>query len=529
MVRFRAVLLVTLIGAMVLTAGCSGVLDSGPSVSNTQTQLTEYGPAIEFNYSVSDYSQVLLQRPDGEVVTDDTIEPNQSSSALLMGDPQPGTYKLIVQQGGETVVTKEVTFDGPNAHVREVNANWSGSVLHDVSVTIENTGDLPFYVKSGTVSVRDASVNGSLYEWIPANTTETVTVSPSFGALVVEESGDVRGQVSIRAANETFTDTFAKSFEGPNLKVVNTSSQWNGDTLTHVTATVKNTGDMGTTATAAVYHGEEQRAIDGFGTRIAAGETVQYDISSFSYIYRATSGGDVDLSLVVNSSAGFTTTPLSHSVTGADVTITSLTPNWQNGVLQNLKFTATNEGDVESEFTAYITVGGEEIASPTYRIGGGETATFSYGDGLSSGYGPIYTVTSGGDVDVTVSVSTPGSTGTSEKTASASFEDVSASINADATFYEQMNGNDYELSSLDVDIQNTGGLPVSYDSIEIEVDGATRSESLYSTQSIASGSSATEYLSFTDAIVVSDGSHDVTIRLKNGGETVLSDTVTVST
>ncbi|WP_435099559.1 hypothetical protein [Halarchaeum sp. P4] len=530
MVRRRTLLLAALVGAMILTAGCSGVLDSGPSVSNAQTQLTEYGPAIEFNYSVGDYSKVMLQRPDGEVVTEDTIEPNQSSSALLMGDPQPGTYKLIVQQGGETVTTKKVTFSGPNAHVRDVSANWSGSVLHGVSVTVENTGDLPFRVSNGTVSARDASINGSVYQWVSANTTETITIGAPYNALVIEKPGDVRGTVALRTSNGTLTGTFTKSFEGPNLKVVNTTSKWNGDTLTRVTATVRNTGDMGTTASAAVYRGEQSLASAGFGTRVPAGETVRYDISALGYIYQASSGGNVNLSLVVNSSAGFTTTSLSHSVAGADVTLQSVSPDWQGGKLQSLEFTATNKGDVTSDFTATVTVGGEEIGTPTYRIDGGTTTTFSYGNGLASGYGPLYTVTSGGEVDVTVSVSTPGATGTSEKTASATFSDVSGSItNADATFFSQANGDGSELSSLSFNVQNDGNLPITYDSIEIEMGGTTRSSSLYSARSVAGGSSAMETVSFTDGIVVSSGSHEVTIRLKNGGETVITDTVTVST
>lgn len=68
-----------------------------------------------------------------------------------------------------------------------------------------------------------------------------------------------------------------------------------------------------------------------------------------------------------------------------------------------------------------------------------------------------------------------------------------------------------------------------YDSVEVEIGGASRTDNPYGTQELEPGSSSTEYASVTDSIVVDSGSHDLTIRLLLDGDTVASETTTVST
>ncbi|WP_188876841.1 hypothetical protein [Halarchaeum nitratireducens] len=264
-----------------------------------------------------------------------------------------------------------------------------------------------------------------------------------------------------------------------------------------------------------------------FSQTIGPGESAQFELNGFLSLYES-SGGNVDLSLVANSSAGYAETSITRSVANANLDLLSISPTWQGSELQTVDFRVQNVGDVTGSFTATISVRGTEAGQASYQVDGGQTTTFTYGDGLASGYGPIYTVESGGDVPVEVTISS--SSGSVSKTATKTFGDAEGSISdVDTTFIGRAGQDKSELSSVSFNVRNDGGIPLTYDSVEIELDGATRTDSATSTQPLATGSERTELTSFTDGIVVSDGSHDMTIRLTRDGETVASETTTVST
>lgn len=85
------------------------------------------------------------------------------------------------------------------------------------------------------------------------------------------------------------------------------------------------------------------------------------------------------------------------------------------------------------------------------------------------------------------------------------------------------------MSSATFSVRNDGDITLRYDSVEVEIGGASRTDNPYGTQELEPESSSTEYVSVTDSIVVDSGSHDLTIRLLLDGDTVASETTTVST
>jgi hypothetical protein len=141
---------------LLAVAGCMG--SSGPSVSNAQAEVTEdNAPMMAFDYSVNDYSIVLLEGTDNEIINEKELSPENNHSSIYMGEPREGEYKLVIQQGDETKTTKSVTFDGPDAKVANVEAKWSGNTVKSVVVTVENKGDLPAGVANASCSARGQS------------------------------------------------------------------------------------------------------------------------------------------------------------------------------------------------------------------------------------------------------------------------------------------------------------------------------------------------------------------------------------
>jgi len=67
-----------------------------------------------------------------------------------------------------------------------------------------------------------------------------------------------------------------------------------------------------------------------------------------------------------------------------------------------------------------------------------------------------------------------------------------------------------------------------YDTIEIELAGASRTDGLYSAERLLPGSSQTEYASPSENITVSPGEVDLTISLLLGSDVVASTTTTVT-
>ncbi|MGQ4557672.1 hypothetical protein [Halobellus sp. GM3] len=516
---------IILVCSLIFLAGCGSVV-GGPSVSDPRTDTIEGQPAIVFNYSVDDYSDVLLTGPDGDVINEGTLEPDDDSGALLMSTVKPGTYSIVIQQGGETALEEEITFEGSEASVTSVEGNWSGNRLRNAEVTIENTGDLPAGVTNATISVRDTTVTDpTFYYWIAPGDSRTVSIAPMFGSVGVDEAGPARVAVDMESTNGNISGEFSRTFQGPNLEITNQSANWDGEVLESSTVTVQNTGDLPTSAEVEIYDGNEELASTLGGT-IEPGESVVFEPSSLGPIYEAESGGEVQLSIVVNSSSGTTTGEFTRSVSPADLSFDSITPTWQNGQLSEVEFTVTNTGDASTNFNAELNVRGESVSDSEVSIAGQNTETFAFTPGSFSG--PLYTVTSGGEVPITVSIETDSQT--LSESASERFEDPQAEFsNVDPLFMTQYDSDNEELSSLSFSVRNSGSVALVYDSIRIEIDGTDRTDSPYSSVQVLPGEEIPATVLLSNGISVSSGSHDLTIELRNGGETVVQETVSVST
>jgi archaellum component FlaG (FlaF/FlaG flagellin family) len=80
---------------------------------------------------------------------------------------------------------------------------------------------------------------------------------------------------------------------------------------------------------------------------------------------------------------------------------------------------------------------------------------------------------------------------------------------------------------IDLNIQNTGDIPITYGSVDVLIDGTTQTDTFGFTFSLEPGQSTTKYLSYD--ITVPNGNHDITIRLMNNGETVIIEITPTST
>lgn len=526
MVLPRKYLCLISITVLILLSGCVGLLgQSGPSVSDTQTEVVDDQPVMMFNYSVDDYSKVLLQHPNGQVVNEGTLEPNQTVGGMYMPSPSAGTYKLVVQQGGETVVEQDVVFNGAEPVVTSVETDWSGNVLQKATLSVENRGDLPARVSDPSVKVYGSNISGVSTTWVAPNETETISVSPSFQALTVNRPGDARGTITAQTGNGTISETFQETFAPANLSIENIDANWRGSKLESATISVRNTGDLPTTGNAILRHqGEDLHS--SYDRKIPPGETVEFELTGWT-LYRQTSGGTVELDVVINSSDGFTEGTISHTAASADIALESISPHWQNGQLTSVDFTVMNSGDLETDFTTAVEVGGSEVEEQTFSIAGGSTETYTVesSDYLSNG---LYTVQSGGEVPVTVSVE--GDAGTDSRTNTASFEGVDVELSGvDPLFTSEYGSDNKKLSSITFSIRNQGDIPLVYDAVRLSIDGVSQTVSPYSATTIEVGSSTSESLFPDGSLSVSPGSHELTIELRRSGSTVATEGRTVST
>ncbi|MFC3476294.1 CARDB domain-containing protein [Halobacterium litoreum] len=526
--RAKLVLALVAIGALVALAGCSGIMGSGgPSVSDPAIQMSEDDePVLAFNYSVNDYSKVLLEGPSGTVLNSGEVSPENNRTGFYLYDPKGGEYTVVLQQGGDTKATKSVTFDGPNAEVQSVEANWSGNKVQNVKVTVENSGDVPVQLMNATATARGDGVSETmLYEWVPAGTTETVNITSSYGAsMAIEKPGDVRGSVEVNTTDSTLTGSFEKTFEGPKLSIVDVTDNWNGNTFETADVTVKNTGDLPTSAEVLVNYGDETVG-SSYDKDLPAGATVNFEASALGYIYQAESGGNLTFDVVLNSSSGFKTEQITHEVEGASVQLQSMKTAWQEGELTGVPFSARNNGAVESEFDAKVLVNGEQVATETFWLDPKTSSEFSIEAGYFSD--PLYAPSGdGGTYNVTLQISGDG--WTDSESTEATFTGVEGEILDVSTMsFSNYDSNTSDLSSVDFTLRNTGDVPMDYDSVRLKVDGVSNTLSESPISSLSPGSSNTVYLS--PDITIEDGSHQLTVEVLDGGEVVASTSTTIST
>jgi len=261
--------------------------------------------------------------------------------------------------------------------------------------------------------------------------------------------------------------------------------------------------------------------------QLPTGDSVDLEISSgWNELYQASSGGNTSFRLVVDSPDGHITKAFTHYVEPANLSLVSVSPNWQGSNLESVDFTARNGGEVDQDFTAVLSINGEEIQEWEQSIEASSTDNYVFES--TWGYEPVYTAASGGEYSVTVTV--VGNSGEKSKTKIKRFDGVSGTIsNVSPIFIGNYDSGTSDLSSLDFRVQNRGDVALVYDSVRISIDGVSRTSEFYSTKTLQPGESEREYLSLLDGLTVSNGAHEMQITLLNGGKTVLTETVSTST
>lgn len=516
------------IALLVSLAGCGAISAvTGPSITGTNTTVIEERPALTVEYETDDYATLLLEDPDGEVVYETRIEPETNSTALFFSEPRPGEYTVVLRQGGETVTSKSITYEGAEVKIESVEQDWFKNKLRSVEVRINNTGDLPLRIGEGAYSVKGYETSTDFYETVGAGETTTIEVKPSYlGEVKITKPGDVDGELTIQTTAGDVTKELPKTFEPASLSITQTNPTWEGSELVAVEVKVRNNGDVPTTGNATIEHGGEVIAYSG-EEEIPPGETVSFTVDPYGSIFEADSGGSVEFETVVNSPSGYVSEGFTREIDAATVTIESMSPTWENGQLTELTFTASNDGEVAAEYPVRVTVNGETVFEATVNVPAGDTYEYTAFD-VASYAAPKYIAESGGEYEVKVTIETDD--GPVSKSDVVEFDGVDSSISGvDATFYESFESDGFELSSLSFSLRNEGDLPILFDAIEVSIGGATRTETMYTESSLLPGESTNQFLTLTEEIVVDSGTQELTIRLKRDGETVVSETVTVST
>lgn len=311
-------------------AGCSSVdnpLGPKASLSNASTELRESGSVITFEYSVDDFATVLLEDPNNEVVDRDTLEPSKTTATLDMPTPRAGTYRLLIRQGEDTLTERTVAFSGPDPTITEVTPEWNQNTLRAVDVTVRNTGDLPVRVDEITTDVDDQSLGSdSVLRWIDAGETKSLTGSSALEPVEITRPGPVRGEVQMITLHQTLTRSFQRTFTESNLEIVGISTDWQDASLVDASVTVQNTGDLPTTASGTLYHGEEVIAESPSRQSVPPGVSVEIPLSEPLAIFIAESSGTVSFSVVVDGDASSVEQFITHSVAPPDLSVQSVKP-----------------------------------------------------------------------------------------------------------------------------------------------------------------------------------------------------------
>lgn len=521
--RYRVLTLV----ALVALAGCgslAGGLAGGPTVSDAQVEIQDGSPVLAFNYTVSDYSDALLQGPSGQVINRGTIEPNSTEAGFYLAEPRGGNYTIIIQQGGSTEATLTKEFEGPNVVAEGASARWTGWSVANATLSVSNTGDLPSEIQSVGLEAVGSTNSDYVNRWLAPGESTDITVSSGFSSMTVTEPGETRGTVAVNTSSGVASSTFSRTFEGASLNITDVSPTWDNAALADVTGTVENTGDLPTEAAVEVRYNGDRLEWTGNAT-LDPGESGEFTVDPWSdVIYSATSGGETTLTVAARSQSETVTREISNDVSAAAVGVET-SAIWESGQLQAITADIANTGDVSSSFSIEYIVNGEVVYTESVsELAGNSEVAYQYGD---TGFGadPIY-VSDGGQEEVTVRLTGSGVSASDSVTESFSGPDIEVT-GTEATFFENYDEPTYELSNIDTTAQNTGDVVVSYDTVEYTIEGYERQYDAFRAE-LAPGETDRLYISAGD-VTVSSGTHTVTFRfLDDSGNVIATDTATVT-
>lgn len=513
-----------LLVALTATAGCGGVesvLGPTASVSNISIELTDNGPFFTFDYAVDDYTDALLENPNGDVVNRGTLEPSQSEAALFAAPNQPGTYWVILRRGGETLTETSRSYDGADLSIREVTEVWNHNTLEELKAILANEGDLPANLTELTATVGGEQLGGERYgAWIEAGTEATLTVGTQYAGVTVSEPGTVDGEIRATTPTGTARATFQQQIDPPTLEIVAGNPSWQDLSLVDASVIVRNTGDIPTAATARLEHegetlGESQQ------TTVPPGETTELQIGDFGALFRAEEGGELAFRFVVDGDETQVDQTFTHQIEQPDLSIVSVTPDWEQGTLNGVDTRVENSGDLPDEASGTLYINDESVLETEWNIQPGtETVSFA-------SLGHLYRVKTGGDVTIRVELTHSGTTDSQTTTTTVSAPEGEIS-EIDLSAWSQFDSNQYDVSTANFTVENTGSVVLYYDRIEVTVDGTTRADNPISEISIEPGSDYPGTVPFTDPIVVDGGETDVSITLLTSGTSVVEESTTVS-
>lgn len=517
---------VVFVGVMLGLAGCGGLAGiGGPSVSNTEATVIDNQPALQFEYDIDDYATAIFESPDGEIVSETRLEPEQNSTALYFSDPQAGEYELLIRRGGETITTRTLNFDGPEAQIEQTDPAWSGHVVGAVNVSVRNDGDVPLYVGNSSYTLNGTEVSNRQATFIAPNRTAIVEIGSGFGTgPSITEPGAVEGSVALVTSNGTISSTFSRTLEPASLEIAETDPIWEGSDLEQVDVSVQNVGDVPTEGNVSIRRNGE--TLDTTRPQeINPNQTVLFEARSFPSIYTVESGGTSEFDVVASSPSGSASDTFRRNLTAASIDVESVTPTWEQGRLTAVQYSATNSGDIEADVSVRVEVNGESVQEYDASIPSGSDEY----DAVQSGplIDPAFVADSGGEYEVTVIVETEDTTTSASD--STRFDGPDASITEiDPTFISSFDGEGSELTAVSFSVLSEGDIVLNYDTIRVSIDGNSRTDSSSFDSELLPGESSNEYVSLLDNLAVDSGSHDLTIELQNDGETVASETTSVS-
>ncbi len=214
-------LIATCLVAMLLctTAGCLWLHPTRFTLLSSTVADNNGFPALALSFNLTDDATVTLTDPAGRLCyTKEFFEGNSSITAFLGGfrtSPVAGSYTLLIKDAGKnTVYTRTFQWSAPFVSLLSCSQQWfrhSNETVLSLSISVENTGQLPFYPDQVRVLYSSTVASGPVVPCtiLPGKTANVnaLLVMPSDLSLktmtvqLLDVSGAVAGSMSQNVSN----------------------------------------------------------------------------------------------------------------------------------------------------------------------------------------------------------------------------------------------------------------------------------------------------------------------------------------
>ena len=338
----------------------------------------------------------------------ETTEMTFSSGFSSMTVTEPGTARGVVTLNTTAGVVSGAfsrTFDGPSLNITYVSPRWNGGELSDVTVIVENTGDLP---AETAVEVRN---NGERLEQTEKKTiqpgvTPRYRIDPRGDDVIYSATsgGETTLTVAARSQSETVTQEITNEVSAASVDVT-AGAIWESGQLQAITADLSNSGDVPASFTIEyVVNGEV--VYSGQIDELAGNADAKYQYGDTGFgadpIY-TTDGGQEKVTVRLTGGASASDT-VTESFAGPSATVSNVDPGFIDTYdeptyeLNTLRMTVQNTGDTtlaydtieyeisgytdqENAFSAEVTPGEtktEFLSGDISVSGGSHTITFRF-------------------------------------------------------------------------------------------------------------------------------------------------------